>query len=80
MEEVELGILPQINRTNICTHNSYSSDDDKEKVDLQQKGAVVVNDGYQYEFNVSPTSLSFSSSGGTQSVTVTSRKRLIQWV
>ena len=69
----------QINRTNICTHNSYSSDDDKEKVDLQQKGAVVVNDGYQYEFNVSPTSLSFSSSGGTQSVTVTSRKRLIQW-
>ena len=69
----------QSNRTNICTHNSYSSDDDTEKVDLQQNGAVVVNDGYQYEFNVSPTSLSFSSSGGTQSVTVTSRKRLIQW-
>ena len=69
----------QISRTNICTHNSYSSDDDTEKVDLQQNGAVVVNDGYQYEFSVSPTSLSFSSSGGTQSVTVTSRKRLIQW-
>lgn len=69
----------QSSRTNICTHNSYSSDDDTEEVDLQQDGAVVVNDGYQYEFSVSPTSLSFSSSGGTQSVSVISRKRLIQW-
>ena len=31
----------------------------------------------QYEFSVSPTSLSFSADGGTQSVTVTSRRRPI---
>ena len=38
---------------------------------------ITTKTEYQYEFSVSPTSLSFDASGGTQSVTVTSRRRPI---
>ena len=38
---------------------------------------ITTKTEYQYEFSVSPTSLSFSADGGTQSVTVTSRRRPI---
>ena len=36
---------------------------------------ITTKTEYQYEFSVSPASLSFSADGGTQSVTVTSRRR-----
>ena len=36
---------------------------------------ITTKTEYQYEFSVKPTSLSFSADGGTQSVTVTSRRR-----
>ena len=38
---------------------------------------ITTKTEYQYEFSVSPTSLSFDASGGTKSVTVTSRRRPI---
>ena len=38
---------------------------------------ITTKTEYQYEFSVSPTSLSFSADGGTESVTVTSRRRPI---
>lgn len=36
---------------------------------------ITTKTEYQYEFSVSPASLSFSADGGTQSVTATSRRR-----
>ena len=40
-----------------------------------KKDDITTKTEYQYEFSVSPASLSFSADGGTQSVTVTSRRR-----
>ena len=44
----------------------------------QEEGIVDISRGYQYEFSASPSSLSFTSSGGTKSVAVTSRRREIR--
>lgn len=48
-------------------------------VPLKQEATRQTASGYQYEFNVSPKSLSFSYLGEEKSVTVTSRRRLITY-
>ena len=57
------------------THSSDSSKSDSATVTQDKKDDITTKTEYQYEFSVSPASLSFSADGGTQYVTVTSRRR-----
>ena len=59
------------------THNSDSSKTATASLSQSKKDTITTKTEYQYEFSVRPTSLSFSADGGTQSVTVTSRRRPI---
>lgn len=59
------------------THSSDSSKSDSATVTQDKKDDITTKTEYQYEFSVSPASLSFSADGGTQLVTVTSRRRPI---
>ena len=57
------------------THSSDSSKSVGATVTQDKKDDITTKTEYQYEFSVSPASLSFSADGGTQYVTVTSRRR-----
>ena len=57
------------------THGSDGSKSASATVTQDKKDDITTKTEYQYEFSVSPASLSFSADGGTQSVTVTSRRR-----
>ena len=59
------------------THSGDGSKSASATVTQDKKDDITTKTEYQYEFSVSPTSLSFSADGGTQSVTVTSRRRPI---
>ena len=57
------------------THSGDGSKSASATVTQDKKDDITTKTEYQYEFSVSPASLSFSADGGTQSVTVTSRRR-----
>ena len=57
------------------THSGDGSKSAGATVTQDKKDDITTRTEYQYEFSVSPASLSFSADGGTQSVTVTSRRR-----
>ena len=57
------------------THGSDGSKSASATVTQDKKDDITTKTEYQYEFSVSPASLSFSADGGTQSVTVASRRR-----
>ena len=57
------------------THGGDGSKSASATVTQDKKDDITTKTEYQYEFSVSPASLSFSADGGTQSVTVTSRRR-----
>lgn len=59
------------------THGGDGSKSASATVTQDKKDDITTKTEYQYEFSVSPASLSFSADGGTQSVTVTSRRRPI---
>ena len=59
------------------THSGDGSKSASATVTQDKKDDITTKTEYQYEFSVSPASLSFSADGGTQSVTVTSRRRPI---
>ena len=57
------------------THSGDGSKSAGATVTQDKKDDITTKTEYQYEFSVSPASLSFSADGGTQSVTVASRRR-----